>query len=109
MEQFKKKTVRIDRRATKEYRNLPEDVQPKFRVLFERLEEDGVLMEPNAKKLSGSRSLFELRVKHRGQWRAIYAYVIEDTIVVLSFFSKKRQTTPRIELEKAKNRLQDYL
>ena len=80
-------------------------VELKFRALFEILEEKGRLEQPYAKKLSGEEGLFELRVRHRGQWRALYAYMKKSVIVVLSAFSKKTQKTPSKELAKAKKRL----
>ncbi|HAV15247.1 MAG TPA: hypothetical protein DCX25_02875 [Candidatus Pacebacteria bacterium] len=102
------KTILIDKRAEKELKQFPRSVQLKFQAFFEILEKEGRLEEPFGKKLSGMARIFEIRVKHEGQWRVLYAYLYKDSIVVLSAFAKKTQKTPRIELEKAKNRLLGY-
>jgi len=103
-----RKTVFVDKRADIELRKFPREVQLKFRALFEILEEEGKLEEPFAKKLSGSHQLFEVRVNHQGQWRAIYAYVYGNSVAILSAFSKKTQKTPLSELEKANERRKNY-
>jgi phage-related protein len=98
----------VDRNAKKELAKFSKIVRLKFQALFETLEEFGKLEEPFAKKLSGSKGLFEVRVKQGGQWRAIYAYIDKEIIVILSAFAKKTQKTPLNELKKAKSRLQVY-
>lgn len=103
-----RKRILIDKRAEKELKKFPRIVQLKFQALFEILEEKGKLEEPFAKKLSGSIHLFEIRVKYQGQWRALYAYLRDNSIVILSAFSKKTQKTPLTELEKAKERRKIY-
>ena len=72
-----KKTIFINRRAEKELKSFTRQIQLKFQAFFEILEQDGKLEEPFGKKLSGKDYLFEIRVKHQGQWRAIYAYKSE--------------------------------
>jgi len=101
-----KKQVIIDNRADKEIKRFPRPVQLKFRALFILLERDGFLSEPSAKKISSD--LFEIRVKYKGQWRAIYAYVTKTLIIILTGFNKKTQKTPVKEINKAKDRLKDY-
>lgn len=103
-----KKTITFDRRSNKELQHFPIAVQVKFKALFRALEIYGKLEEPEGKKLVGSSGLFEVRVKHQGQWRAVYAYIKNDRILILSAFAKKTQKTPRVELEKAKRRLLEY-
>lgn len=105
---FVEKAVLIDKRAEKEIRKFTRTVQLKFQALFEILEQDGKLEEPFGKKLSGRDNLFEVRVKQDGQWRAIYAYIDKNSIIILCAFVKKTQKTPVTELEKAKRRLVDY-
>ncbi len=102
------KTVCIDKRAEKELKKFPRCVQLRFQALLEILEEDGMLEEPFGKKLSGQPNLFEMRVKYQGQWRALYAYLQENQIIILSAFSKKTQKTPIAEIEKAKERKKYY-
>jgi len=103
-----KKIVVIDTRSNKELRKFSHVVQLKFYAIFKVLEAEGKLEEPDGKKLAGSIGLFEIRIKHQGEWRAIYAYLQGDEIVILSAFSKKTQKTPAIELDKAKRRLLEY-
>ncbi|MBU3979562.1 type II toxin-antitoxin system RelE/ParE family toxin [Patescibacteria group bacterium] len=105
---YVRKAVLIDKRAEKELRKFSRTVQLKFQALFEILEEDGKLEEPFGKKLSGRIDLFEIRVRQNGQWRALYAYIGKDSIIILCAFAKKTQKTPIIELDKAIKRLVDY-
>ena len=100
-----KKTVRIDQKAARELRAFPADVYVKFTALFELLEEKGKLELPFAKKLRGQEGLFEIRVSYGGQWRAVYAYVFGNIIVILSAFRKKSQKTPEKELMKANSQI----
>ena len=72
------------------------------------LKKIGRLEEPFGKKLSGMAHVFEMRVKHEGQWRALYAYLYKNSIVVLSAFAKKTQKTPRVELERVRKKLLGY-
>lgn len=102
-----KKKVEIDERAAKELVSFSEEVQARFFALFKALEEDGFLTKPYAKKITSN--LFELRVRHNGQWRAIYVYVQKVRIVILSFFAKKTQKTPKQELHKALKRFGEYI
>lgn len=102
------KTILLDKRAEKELKSFPRIIQLKFQALFEILEQTGKLEEPFGKKLSSRGNLFEMRVKHEGQWRAIYAYMQINAILILSAFGKKTQKTPIVEMEKAKKRLAEY-
>lgn len=101
-----KKMVRLDKRAIKEIKKFPGDAQIKARAMIKVLARDGNLIEPYGKKLDDG--LFEIRIKYKGQWRLIYAYLIDDFIIVLSAFQKKTQKTPLIEIKKAKTRLKGY-
>jgi phage-related protein len=101
-----KKIVRFDKRAVKELQKFPATIQAKAKAIVEVLVRDGNLIEPYGKKID--HDLFEIRVKHRGQWRLLYAYLINDYIIVLSAFHKKTQKTPLEELHKAQTRLKEY-
>lgn len=102
-----KKVVKIDERADKELSKFPQEVQAKFWALFRVLKKEGFLKEPFAKRIDSH--LFELRVRHQGQWRAIYAYFQNKTIIVLSAFNKKTQQTQKKEVKKATKRLKEHL
>ncbi|MBD3281096.1 hypothetical protein GF389_06310 [Candidatus Dojkabacteria bacterium] len=99
-----KKKVIYDRRAWKEYSKLRRNIQAEFDSLIYELEEMGSLEEPVAKKLS-NHSLFEMRVNVGTQWRSMYAYISQNDVIILSFFQKKSQKTPRRQLRKALERL----
>lgn len=99
--------VELDENANNELRKFTPEVQAKFMALFSILEKHGFLKEPFAKRLN--QNLFEIRVKHEGQWRATYAYLDEDRVIILSAFNKKTQKTPLNELKKAEKRLRRYL
>lgn len=105
---FRRKEVVVDKRAEKELRKCSKAVRLKFEAAFDQLEIDGYLEEPYAKKLTGYKQLFEIRIKHKGQWRAVYAYLMGAQIVILSVFAKKTQQTPKYELLKALYRLKTY-
>jgi phage-related protein len=100
-----KKKVRFDKRAEKDFLKLPREVQLEFRSAIEVLQEDGELREPLGKKMEGQKDLYEMRIRHKGQWRALYSYIPEDNIIVLHVFRKKSQKTPKNDLDTAKNRL----
>ena len=102
-----KKVIEIDERAAKEINSFNEEVQIKIAASLEILARDGFLKEPYAKRIN--ENLFEIRVKHKGQWRALYAYLGEESIIVLSAFQKKTQKTLTKEIKKADKRLQQYL
>ncbi len=104
-----KKEVFFDPRALKEFNLLQRNLQDSFYLEINKLEVEGFLIEPLAKKLLGYRNLFELRVRRVSTWRAIYAYIPNDKIIILNIFKKQSQETPHNNLEIAINRLKNYL
>jgi phage-related protein len=75
-------------------------VQKAFFEKLKKLSDDGLLREPDAKKIAPN--LFEIRVKvTRMQYRLFYCYVDPNGIWVLSGFVKKTQRTPPNEIRKA--------
>ena len=75
-------------------------VQKSFFEKLKKLSVDGLLREPDAKKIAPN--LFEIRVKvTRMQYRLFYCYVDPNGIWVLSGFVKKTQQTPPTEIRKA--------
>ncbi len=81
----------------------PEECQAQYLAMIERLEQDGYLIEPFAKKLD--RELFELRVRRGRQIRVVYCYDDGDVIVGLHAFVKKTQKMPQKEIKQAKRML----
>lgn len=52
----------------------------------------------------------EIRIREAsGAFRVIYQAALQDVVLVLSAFQKKTQKTPLREIEKARDRLGDYL
>ena len=100
----KRKKVILYWAADQEFIELPRRVSTKFKYIFTKIERDGQLREPDGKKLGNTR-LFEIRVRVQGQWRAIYAYYVEDSIIILRIFQKKTQKTPIKEIDIALKRL----
>ncbi|NCO12558.1 MAG: hypothetical protein AUJ41_00425 [Candidatus Pacebacteria bacterium CG1_02_43_31] len=96
----------LDNLATKKLSTFSIEVRAKFNDLFEILSKVGKLEMPFAKKIGNQ--LFEIRIKHRVQWRAIYAYILKNQVVILSAFQKKTQKIPKKELTKALKRLKKY-
>lgn len=82
-----RKTVKITKQADKEIKKFSHDVQTRIKVIFDVLSRDGKLVEPYGKKIDSN--LFEIRIKYKGQWRILYAYLLK-------------------ELTKAKIRLKEY-
>jgi phage-related protein len=101
-----KKIVKIDTRAEKELRDFSLDVQKEFRGLIQTLGIEGRLDLPRGKKIGSN--LFEIRVKFKGEYRGLYAYVLGNDVIILHFFQKKSQKTPIKDLKVSERRLKDY-
>lgn len=77
----------------------------KIVAYFDLLEEFGTRVgAPVTKHLDGE--IWELRPLKN---RFLYAYYKDNTFIILHYFIKKTQKTPRREIEQAKRNLQDYL
>ncbi len=77
----------------------------KIVAYFDLLEEFGTRVgEPVTKHLDGE--IWELRPLKN---RFLYAYYKDNKFIVLHYFIKKTQKTPKREIEQAKRNLQDYL
>jgi phage-related protein len=100
-----KKEVFFNSKAHKEFMKFPENVRAEFYSYIEELELTGKLSEPEGKKLSGYRNLFEIRVRREGAWRVLYSYVGTNEIILLAAFQKKSYSTSKSELKKATSRL----
>ena len=78
----------------------PAECQAQYLAMVERLEQDGYLIEPFAKKVE--KNLFELRVRRGRQVRVFYCYDEGDVIMGVHAFVKKTQKTPDRELRQAR-------
>lgn len=93
-----------------EIRALPADMQARFLRLAERICQVGLetLGEPQVKHLEGR--LWEMRLKGRdGIARALYVTAIGRRVVVVRAFVKKKQATPRSEIELALRRAKEVV
>ena len=76
----------------------------KIVAYIDLLEEYGTRIgEPVTKHLDGD--IWELRPLSN---RILYAYYEADTFVLLHYFEKKTQKTPKREIDKAKREIEDY-
>lgn len=100
------KQIVIDYRAEKELDKFSEDVYYKFEGLTDILRNTGKIDFPDGKKIG--KKLFELRVKVKGEYRGMYAYIKNSQIIILHYFRKKTQKTPTKDLKVSEKRLKDY-
>ncbi len=103
------KHVLLDERAKREISAFPKQVRTKLAAYKAILSAEGRLQEPFAKKLQANPVIYEIRIKYKGVWRVIYAYVGSVNILILSAFHKKTQKTPIKEIKKAQRRLEEYV
>ena len=102
----KKKIIRLDPKAGKEFYKFSVLVQRQFEGLFRALEFNGRLEFPEGKKLD--KNLYEIRVSFQGQYRGFYAYIKKEYVIVLHLFRKKTQKTPLKNLKLSEKRLRKY-
>ncbi len=92
---------------------LPSKQKAKAESEINLLEKHGVnLSYPNVLKLKGNRykDLWEMRIKFSNNIsRIIYFLYKENTFILLHGFSKKTYSTPKKELEIARERMNEYL
>lgn len=101
-----KKVIVYDKRAVKELNEFSIGVKRDFASLIETLSNEGRLDLPRAKRIN--KELFEIRVKNEGEYRGLYAYVMDNRILILLFFQKKTQKTPDKFIKTSIKRLQKY-
>ncbi len=71
-----------------------------YQAIVDRLEADGLLVEPYGKKLEND--LFEIRIRSGRQIRVFYFYYEDNIILGVHAFIKKTQRTPDRELKQAR-------
>lgn len=88
--------------------SLPEKPRSRVHNTLEFLAEFGpILKMPHSKKLTGT-PLWELRVLGEASLRFFYVAKIEQSFLLLHGFTKRKQKTPKKEIEVAWNRLKEY-
>ncbi len=95
----KKKTYLALERVRKFIDEQSEETRIEYLNLVDRLEQDGYLIEPFAKKLE--MDLFEIRIRKGKQVRVFYFYYENDYIFGVHAFVKKTQKTPMQEIKQA--------
>lgn len=93
-----------------EFRALPDDMRARFQRIVELIEQHGLeqVREPYVKHLEGA--IWKIRLKGRdGISRALYVTARGKKVVVVRFFIKKTQKTPRHELDIAHRRAKEVL
>lgn len=87
--------------------NLEERYRTKVFHTFELLAEFGPLLRmPHAKKITGT-SIWELRILGQASLRFFYIAIIQKTFLILHGFTKRKQKTPKNEVEFALKRLNE--
>ncbi len=76
-----------------------DETRAEYLSITERLELEGYLIEPFAKKLDSD--LFEIRVRKGKQIRVFYFYHDDEYIFGVHAFVKKTQKTPKQEIKQA--------
>lgn len=77
----------------------------KIEACIHVLETAGRLDMPHGRKLVGQRDLFEIR---SGRHRILYG-LHKGEVILLSAFMKKAQATPKMEIEAAVRRFNNYI
>jgi phage-related protein len=84
----------------------PEACQAEYLAIVERLEHDGFLVEPYAKKID--KELFEIRIRRGRQVRIFYCYHDRDLVIGVHGFLKKSQKAPLREVRQARRVAADF-
>lgn len=88
--------------------SLEEKQQAKVLRIFQLLEEYGLrAVAPHLKKVAGT-PLWEIRTLGRDNIRILYIVPEKNAVLALHGFVKKKQKTPRKELDTALNRYQSW-
>ena len=98
----------LNQTVEREIEALPKDMQAKLLRIIGMIEQLGLeqMREPYVKYLE--QSLWEMRMSGRdGISRAIYVTASGKRVVIVRAFVKKKQKTPRSEIELALKRTED--
>ena len=94
--------------AQREFEDMPVDLQAALSALINVFRQNGALAPPQSKLVDPRKRIFEIRVHDNNlQGRVLYYYINEDgTAYGLVAFIKKKEKTPKKELDLARQRLQ---
>ncbi len=91
------------------YQNQDNKVKGKIQYVFELIKQVDRVPEKFLKHLIGTNGLYEIRIEHQSNIYRIFCCFDKGKLVVLfNGFQKKTQKTPKNEIDKAKNLMQDY-
>ena len=91
------------------YQNPDNKVKGKIQYVFELIKQVDRVPEKFLKHLIGTNGLYEIRIEHQSNIYRIFCCFDKGKLVVLfNGFQKKTQKTPKNEIDKAKNLMQDY-
>src|SRR5512147_367445 len=91
--------------------SLSAESKAKFIFIADLLTEYGLnVREPYVKPITGSRKLFEIRIKDRQNIHRVFYFAFTGRkLILLHGFTKKTDKTPTREIEIAEARMKDYL
>ena len=91
--------------------SLSAESKAKFIFIADLLTEYGLnVREPYVKPITGSRKLFEIRIKDRQNIHRVFYFAFTGRkLVLLHGFTKKTEKTPSREIVIAQTRMKDYL
>jgi phage-related protein len=91
--------------------SLSAESKAKFIFIADLLSEYGLsVREPYVKPITGTRKLFEIRIKdHQNIHRIFYFAFTGRRLVLLHGFTKKTDKTPQREIDIAENRMKDFI
>ena len=91
------------------YISLDSSVQEKFEFVFKIIRTVDRIPEKFFKHIEGSNGLFEIRIKAKsGIYRVFCCFDKGRIVILFNGFQKKRQKTPKNEIEKAARLKQEY-
>ena len=95
--------------AAKFIQSQPERTQSKITATLEFIENTDYPPHHIFQKMSGTRDLWEVRVRHdRNIYRLLCFFDGAQLIVITGAFQKKTQKTSRQEIDTAEKRMNDY-
>lgn len=92
------------------YQQQDQKVKGKIQYVSELIKQVDQVPEKFLKHLTGTNGLYEIRIEYQSNIYRIFCCFDEGKLVVLfNGFQKKAQKTPKKEIDKAEQLMQDYL
>lgn len=91
------------------YQNLDNKVKGKIQYVLELIKQVKWIPKKFFDHLSGTEGIYEIRIEYQSNIYRIFCCFDEDKLIVLfNGFQKKKQKTPKKEIEKAKRLKKKY-